>query len=117
MSYVLASTPLFFICDEVGKFNKWDRLNNEKRKILMSVLKEEGVKRCPFVLSLRKCLVRTYIDLLDDDECYKAGFALSWNASWEGDVAEDVAMLGERSHRRELRKNHEKFIIRKRLSK
>tara|TARA_R110000823_G_scaffold13792_2_gene45432 strand:+ start:1666 stop:1995 length:330 start_codon:yes stop_codon:yes gene_type:complete len=109
MSYVLASTPLFFICDEVAKFNKWDRLNNEKRKILMSVLKGERLRKYG--------MVRTYIDLLDDDECYKAGFALSWNAVWEGEMAEDVAMLGERSHRRELRRRHEKFIIRKRLSK
>jgi hypothetical protein len=98
MSYVLASTPLFFICDEVGKFNKWDKLNNEKRKILMSVLKGERLRKYG--------LVRTYIDLLDDDECYKAGFALSWNAVWEGEVAEDVAMLGERLRKAEWRKRH-----------
>ena len=40
MSFTLASSPLFFIVDEVGQFNKFSRMNNEKRKMLMYVLNE-----------------------------------------------------------------------------
>ena len=109
MSFVLASTPLFFICDEVGKFNKWDKLNNEKRKILMSVLKEEGVGYLRG--KLRKCLARTYIDLHDEEECFFPGFALSWNCL--GTLEGRESTLGERLMKAEWRRIHEKFIIRK----
>ena len=40
MSFTLASSPLFFIADEVGQFNKFSRLNDEKRKMLMCLLNE-----------------------------------------------------------------------------
>ena len=40
MSFTLASSPIFFIADEVGQFNKFSRLNDEKRKMLMCLLNE-----------------------------------------------------------------------------
>ena len=40
MSFTLASSPLFFIANEVGQFNKFSRLNDEKRKMLMCLLNE-----------------------------------------------------------------------------
>ena len=40
MSFTLASSPLFFIVEKVGQLNKFSRLNDEKRKMLMCVLNE-----------------------------------------------------------------------------
>ena len=40
MAFTLASTPIFFITDKVGEFNKYSRMENKKRKKLMKVLNE-----------------------------------------------------------------------------
>ena len=102
MSFVFASTEIRArnILYRVGQFNKWDKLNNEKRKKLMSVLKEGMAP---------KILAETYIDLDEEFECYKAGFALSWNCVWEG--YEDDEVKAERMMKAKLRKAMEKCIV------